>query len=154
MSFDISNKTGEAEPLPITDFLQFIPTIGASVVSLALPLGNILSGLTKNALQANAKLVSTKAVLPTKGISNIFAGLKTPTIASNRNLALGGLTVGGLSVLSLTPGGQTLTNTAGQSIQDFTQLGSNITDFLGKNPIVPIALIGLGVLIVIGVMKK
>ena len=154
MSFNATNKTGEVEPLPITDFLQFLPSIGAGIaVGLTAPLGNLISGLTKNAISASSKLVNPAPILPTKGISTIFSGLRAPTI-STKALAGGALTIGGISVLSLTPGGQNLTNTTGSAVHDVAQVGSNITEFISKNPIVPIALIGLGVLIVIGVMKK
>ena len=154
MSFNATNKTGIAEPIEVTDFLQFLPSFGAGLgVALTAPLGNLISGLTKNAITATSKLVNPAPILPTKGLSTIFSGLRTPTISS-KALAGGALTVGGISILSLTPGGQNLTNTSGSAVHDISQLGSNITDFISKNPIVPIALIGLGFLVVLGVMKK
>ena len=155
MSFNATNKTGIAEPIEVTDFLQFLPSFGVGIgVALTAPLGNLISGLTKNAISATSKLVNPSAILPTKGISTIFSGLRTPTITANKALLGGGLTVGGLGILSLTPGGQNLTNTTGSAVRDISQLGSNITDFISKNPIVPIALIGLAGLIAIGAMKK
>ena len=154
MSFNATNSTGIAEPIQVTDFLQFIPSIGAGIgLALTAPLGNLISGLTKNAISATSKLVNPAPILPTKGLSTIFSGLRTPTI-STKALGLAGITVGGISVLSLSPGGQNLTNTTGSAVHDIAQVGSNITDFISKNPIVPIALIGLVALLAVGAMKK
>ena len=153
MSFDVNNKTGIAEPLPVTDFLQFLPSIGAGIgLAITSPLSGLLSKATKQFI--NYKTVTTAPTLPTKGISTLFSGVKNPTITANKALIGGGLTVGGLGILSLSPGGQNLVDTSGQSIHDIAQVGNNITDFISKNPIVPIALIGLGFLVVIGAMKK
>ena len=128
MSFNATNKTGEAEPLPVTDFLQFIPSIGAGIgLGLTSLFQPIVTALSKT------PTVSTK----------IFS--KTNPIFSKTNVIAGsglGITALGTSFLQ-TPQGQNTVNA-----------GQNITDIITKNPIVPIALIGLGFLIVIGVMKK
>ena len=132
MSFNATDKSGEVVPLPVTDFLQFIPSIGAAIsLGFTSFLQPIISGVSKAAVKTPS--IST----------NIFS--KTNPIFSKTNVIAGsglGITALGTSFLQ-TPQGQNTVNTVG-----------NITDVITKNPIIPIALIGLGFLIVIGVMKK
>ena len=162
MSFNPNANNGTAEPLRVEEFLQFLPSFGAGVgVALISPLGNIISGATKQAVESISKLTNPAAVVPKKGLSlpkisltDIFKGVKTPTISGNKAILGTGLTVGGIGILSLTEGGQNLVNTSGSAISDISKVGSNITELFSKNPLIPIGLLALGTLIVIGVMKK
>ena len=134
------------------------------------PLSNILSGASKTAVQSIQKLQGPAQVLPSTGINNAFQSffkflsggskvaipqsVKTGASTITRNIAItSGFAASGIVANSLflsTPQGQRSLD----SLDNFTNLGGNITDFLSKNPIVPIGLIILGGLIVVSVIKK
>ena len=143
-------------------------------MSAIAPLSNILSGATRNALQGISKLQGPQQVLPKSGISEFFqnffktapkVAIPTATktgagtiksIFSKTNVVSGtilGSTLASTLFLS-TPQGQNTVNTTARAVKDITQIGSNITDFFNKNPIVPIGLLILGGLVVVSVIKK
>ena len=136
-------------------------------MSAVVPLGNILSGATRTALDSLSKLQGPAQVLPKSGINSFFqnlfkttpkvaipTGVKTGAGTVSRNIAITGGTILGASAVNSyflsTPQGQ---NTV-EAFGNLTNLGGNITDFFNKNPLVPIGLLILGGLIVVSVIKK
>ena len=147
MSFNATNSTGIAEPIQVTDFLQFIPSIGAGI---GVGLGSLITSVVGNKGITFATPIIKAETKP------LFSGLKLPTFSgkifsksnplfSKTNVLTGGafgITALGTSFLQTPEGQNTLSTT------------ENITDFITKNPIVPIALIGLVALLAVGAMKK
>ena len=145
MSFNATNKSGTVEPILFTDVLQFLPTIGGQI---GLGLGSLVTSLV------GSKGITFATPIIKAESKPLLSGLKAPSFSifsksnplfSKTNVLSGsalGITALGTSFLS-TPQGQNTINT-----------GQNITELISKNPIIPIALIGLGFLIVVGVMKK
>ena len=140
--------------------------MSVATVSTA-PLTNILSGATRQALNALQQLTKTGPALP-KGnilddIVNFFKNLGTkqipgkispgPTITPNiptkfssisRNVAItGATTLGTVGLLTLTPTGQQI-----------TQTGASTIDFLKQNPIIPVGIIIIAGLVLIGGKKS
>lgn len=121
-------------------------------ISRTLPKTNILDDIVKwfSSFGKTAGPVSSqvtkKATIPS--VKGIVSGV-------SKNVAIGGGTIlGTTALLSLTSGGQNLVITTGESVKSISQLGSNVSDFFNKNPLVPIGLIILGGLIVVSVIKK
>ena len=130
-------------------------------------IGNIGSAGTKQAIQWLTKIQGPVQVLPKNSINSFFQnlfkttpkvaipqGIKPGTGSLSRNIAITGGTLLGTTAISSyflsTPAGQNTLDTA----NNFANLGGNITEFLSKNPIVPIGLLILGGLIVVSVIKK
>lgn len=176
MSFNSTDKSGIAEPLPITDFLQFIPSIGAGVV---MGFEQILK-LFPNALKTEAQIIAQRTtsqggvsfvknqplgrqwydIFKPIGTSVVTTVTKKPTIPANLLSKTNVITTGifgttlASSLFLQSPQGQNTVNTAGQAVSDVTNLGKSVNDLFTKNPILPIGLIILGGLIVVSVIKK
>lgn len=177
MSFNATNKTGIAEPLPVTDFLQFIPTIGAGVVMGFEQILKLFPSAFKTEAQLVAQRTTTQGAISfgkstplgkkwydiLKPVSSGIATTVTKkatipssitsNLLSKTNVVTTGI-LGTTALLSLTSGGQNVVNTTGQGITDVTNLGKSINDLFTKNPILPIGLLILGGLIVVSVIKK
>ncbi len=178
MSYNPTNKTGEVIPLQYTDFLQFIPTVGAGIV---MGFEQIIK-LFPQAFKTESQLIAQK-MTSSGGVSfvtskplgkqwyDIFKPsgtfttiTKKPVIPNaissslkgiSKNVAIGsGTILGTTGLLSLTQGGQNLVTTTGESIGNITNLGKSVNDLFAKNPILPIGLLILGGLIVVSVIKK
>ncbi len=94
-----------------------------------------------------ATQVTKKAVIPT-AVGNVVKGV-------SKNVAIGsGTVLGTTALLSLTPGGQNVVSSTGESVKDITNLGENVTKLLTNNPLIPIGLLLLGGLILVSVLKK
>ena len=110
-----------------------------------------------------SRIGSTIAPQIGKFFSNLFkspvvstvtkkAGSTASTVTKNLAITSGGIAASTAisSYFLSTPQGQNTLDTA----NNFANLGSNITGFFSKNPIIPIGLLILGGLIVVSVIKK
>ena len=109
-------------------------------------IGKFFSNIIKPVTPA-ATQVTKKAVIPTS-VTNLVKGV-------SKNVAIGsGTILTTNSLLSLTKGGQNVVTTTGESVENITNLGSNVTKLLNNNPLIPIGLIILGGLVLVSVIKK
>ena len=138
-----------------TPFLQVGNRAGQALSKTAgpLPKSNILDDIGKffsniiKPVTPAATQVTKKAVIPTR-VTNLVKGV-------SKNVAIGsGTILGTTALLSLTQGGQNVVTTTGESVENITDLGSNVTKLLNNNPLIPIGLIILGGLVLVSVIKK
>jgi hypothetical protein len=140
-------------------------------MSAVAPLGNILSGATRNALQSLSKLQGPAQTLPksnilddiTKFFTNIGkappkvaipTSVKTGAGSISKNVAFTGGTILGTTAISSiflsTPQGQNTLETANNALN----FGGQINSLFRENPLVPLGLLVLGGLVVVSVIKK
>jgi len=173
-------QSGEAIPLDITDFLQFIPFgtgAGAAIKAGVKPLSGIFAPIIRQAESAAIKTAS-KEVAPiftstSKGITSTLKKLIFPTVATGaittastipkqvtQVLTSKGLsTVAKIGVATIPPtiatGLLTLTPTGQQLSKDIGQTGVNLSDFVkNQGQLLSIFLIIGGVALLVGALKK
>jgi len=175
VSYNVTDKSGEVTVLDPVDFLQFAgitgairavsspaisafrqlyPTVTQQAGKVGAPLAPLTVPITtqiKNALSGLIKKPVVQAGTGAGAATVTAASIAPKTISTSTKALLGtGITAVPLTagILSLTPGGQNLVNTAGQTSQNITDLTKPFTRAL-SNPIILIALIGLGALVVL-----
>ena len=144
--------SGEAKPLDPFEFLQFVPGVGALV---AAPLSGIISGATKKALDTLKGLgTPAKPILPNKnpltGLTKALPSGKAIQKVGTRTAVTAGSIFGTTAVSSYflsTPQGQNTVNT-------FERVATGFTDFMAKNPLIPLGIIAVGGILAISLLKK
>lgn len=179
MSFNSTDKSGIVEVLPVTDFLQFLPSFGAASVLSFQQIAKLFPSAFKTAAELTAKRTTTTGAVSFskntplgKNWYDIFkpAIVQSPKLAIPTGIKTGagsiakkfgtqavigsGFVFGSTALLTLTGGGQNLVSTTGQGIKDFSNLGQSVNKLFQSNPLIPIGLLILGGLVIVTVIKK
>ena len=175
MSFNSTDKSGEAVPFHPEDFLQFVGLGGVSSI-LRTPLGGISSGLTRKIIDQTAKfereqakpggiitqlknLLTPKkaAIVSTTGGTVLVGSQATkPLFTTGTKVLTGlGLTAATAGLVTLTPGGQDAAKSAADLAGKGLDIGKDFSEFLKANgQLLSIFLIVGAVALVVGAVKK